>query len=158
MRLVDRHARNVPLRDVGRLVGEDARQLILTAGCEHEAAVDRDEAARPRPGIDLGVAYDEIVELVLALLGMAGEPVAEFLDVFADLRILEDLAGVAHAADDHQADAVFVIQGNGRIRGAAQFRQFLICGGVIRHIEAGRPRHADAGGRRNSGEQGARGI
>ena len=90
MRLVDHAAHQMPLGDVRRFVRHDAGKLIFVARREDQAAVDGDEAARHRKGIDDGIAHHEVVELVLAFLGMAREAMADFLNVVADFGIFED--------------------------------------------------------------------
>ena len=96
-------AHQMPLGDVRGFVRHDAGEFIFVARREDQAAVDGDEAAGHREGIDDGIAHHEVIELVLAFLGMAREAVADLLNVIADLGIFEDDAGLAHLAEPHRA-------------------------------------------------------
>ena len=80
-----------------------AGELVLVAGGEEQAAVDGDEAARHREGVDHGIAHHEVVELVLAFLGMAREAVADLLDVVADLGVFEHEPLRPHLPDPRRA-------------------------------------------------------
>ena len=110
MRLIDHAAHQMPLGDVRRLVRHDAGELVLVARRQHQPAVDGDEAARHREGVDDGVAHHEVIELMLALLGVAREAVADFLDVIADLGILQNEPLRAHLARPHLADLVLLLE------------------------------------------------
>ena len=54
VRLVDHATHQMPLGDVRGLVRHHAGELVLVAGGEKQAAVDGDEAAGHREGVDRG--------------------------------------------------------------------------------------------------------
>ncbi len=103
MPLVDDAADQMPLGDVRGFVRHDAGEFVFVARRQDQAAVDGDEAAGHREGVDDGIAHDEVIELMLAFLGVAREAVADFLDVVADLGIFEDQPLCAHLARPHHA-------------------------------------------------------
>ena len=88
--LVDELAHDMPLRDVGGFVRQHTRQFVFVARRYDQAAVDDDESAGDGLGIDLGIANDEVIELVLAFLRLAREAVANFLGVLLDFGVRED--------------------------------------------------------------------
>ncbi len=110
MRLIDHAAHHMPLRDVRRFVRHDAGKFVFVARRQDQAAVDGDEPAGHREGVDDGVAHHEVIELMLAFLGVAREAVADFLDVIADLGILENEPLRAHLASPHLADLVLLLE------------------------------------------------
>ena len=123
---------------------------------EEQAAVDHDEAARHREGVDDRIAHHGVVELVLALLGVAREAVAELLDVVGDLGVLEHEPLRAHLPRPRLADLELLLEGYGGGGGAAEIGQILLLlrGGRIRspadaHARRGRKRG-------NRGESGQR--
>ena len=116
----------MPLRDVCRFVGKHPGKLILVERGEKQAAVHRDEASRHGERVDDGVAHDEIEELMLPLLGVAGQAMPDVLHVLADFRILEHEVLLAHLPDVHQARAILVLEADRRIGRAAHVGQFLL--------------------------------
>src|SRR5882672_9754681 len=85
MALIDESAHDVPLCDVRGFVRHHSGQLIFVVRRQDQAAVDGNETARHRKRIDDGFLQHEIVELMLAFLGMARQTVADLLYVIADL-------------------------------------------------------------------------
>jgi hypothetical protein len=120
---------------VGDFVCEHARELVLVARCAHQPRVQADEAAGEREGIDVGVPDHEEREAVRALVRLAREALAQGLHVLDDLRILDDLALLAQAAQDHQTDPVFV--GLGQLRGGGIADVGQVAGRVLREPDAG---------------------
>jgi len=150
MRLVDDLACDVPLRDVGGLVRQYAREFVLAARRDDQPAVGGDEAAGQREGVDRRVADDEVGEAVLAFLGTARQPVTDVLHVFADFRVVEDHAGFADLAHHHEAGAVFVLQRDGCVRRAAELRQV-----VLGSFGAGHPGERQRAAGHGGGQHGA---
>ena len=144
MTLVYELAHQMPLRDVCGLVRHDSRQFILVASCQDQAALDGDESSGHGEGIDDGVLQHEVIELVLAFLGVARQAVADFLDVILDLRVFEDHAALPHAGKPPQTRLILILERYRGGRGAAQIRQILIDGARTRAQPRARsPAHAD---------------
>ena len=87
------------------------------------------------------IAHHEVVELVLALLGVARERVAELLNVVGDLGVLEHEALGAHLSRPGLAHLVLLLEGNRGGRGAAEIGQFLF---LLWGRRTRRPAHAHA--------------
>src|ERR1700722_16769492 len=102
MTLVYELPNEMPLGDVCGLVRHHPGQLILVAGRQYQTAVDGDEAPRHCKRVEDGVLHHEVVEAMLALLSVAREAVTDFLDVVFDLGVIENHAGLAHAAEPPQ--------------------------------------------------------
>ncbi len=114
------------LGDVRDFVRQHARQLRFVACGQHQAVVHADEAAGQREGVDGVIAHEEELEPLRGIAGGLGDDArAECLQVFAGFRIVDDLALVAQLPDDLQADAVFVIQRQGRGSRAADVGQVI---------------------------------
>ncbi len=86
-----------------------------------------------REGVDARVAHGEEREAVRALVGLARQAHAERLQVLVDFRVLDDLAGLAQLAHDHEADLVLVGERQRRAGGRADVRQL-----AARGLRAGR--------------------
>ncbi len=148
--LVDHAAHQVALRDVRRLVREHARELVLVGGREEQAAVDHDESARHREGVDDRIAHHGVVELMLSLLGAAREAVAELLDVVGDLRVLEHDPLRAHLPRPRLADLELLLQRHGGGGRTAEIGQVLL---LLRGCRIRRPADAHARGGRKCGDR-----
>ena len=145
-------ANDVSLGDGGGFVRQHARQLVLVARRQNQAAVDRDEPARYGEGIDLRVADHEIIKLMLAFFRMAGEAMADFLRVLAYFRVRENDAGLADLGNETESCVIFIVERNGGVRRTSQFRQILpgAFDGLGHALRIG---HAHAGAHDGSGQE-----
>src|ERR1700731_180088 len=98
----------VSLGDVRGLMGHDTGEFVLVSRRQDQAALDRDETSRHRKRVDDGILQYEVVELMLAFLGVARQAMADLLNVIADLRIFEDLSGLANLSEPTQSGPIFV--------------------------------------------------
>src|ERR1700723_4372945 len=119
--LVDELAHEVALRDVRRFGPQYTRQFILVADGREQSAVNGHETAGDREGVDRWLADDEVIELVLAFLRLAREAMANFLRILLDFGVSEDDAFLAYLVNEAQAGVIFIVDGNRRVCGAAQF-------------------------------------
>ena len=67
-------AGNVPLDDVAGLVRHDGGQLRFVVGQQDQSAVDADEAAEGREGVDHRLAQDRICKILALVVRLGGEP------------------------------------------------------------------------------------
>ena len=125
MGLIDHAAHQVPLRDVGGFVRHDAGELVLIACGQKQARIDGNEPAGHGECVDHRIAHHEIIELMLPFLGVAGERVADGLDVVAHLRILEHHALRAHLPGPGLSDLILLLERDRRGRGTAEVGQLL---------------------------------
>src|SRR5580658_90661 len=100
MTLVDDLAHDMALSDVRGFVRQHACQFVFVARHQYQAAVDDYEPARDRLGVDVWVADDEVIELVLAFLRLAREAMTNFLSILADFRVREDESGLANLINE----------------------------------------------------------
>src|ERR1700724_397838 len=113
MTLLDDSAHDMPLGDVRGFVRHHSGQFIFVAGRQYQAALDGNETARHRKSIDDRVLQHEAVELMLAFLSMALQAVANLLNVILDLRVFEDLPGLAYLGKPAHPSPVFFVERNG---------------------------------------------
>ena len=121
-------ARNVPLRDVRHFVRQHAGEFALIARLEHEARVDADVSAWQGERVDGRIAHDEEIEVAVAVLGEARQPQSQRLDVFMNLRVVEDHAGLAQVAHDHAADLALVLEAERRLGRGPHFGELVLRG------------------------------
>ena len=136
-------ARDVPLRDVGNFVCNDAGQLRLVGGGGDQAVVHADEPAGQREGVDVPFADHEEREALLRILNLGCDLAAKVLDVVGDLWVLENQPLIAQPAHHHQAELVLVVDRQGGIGPGADVRQIV--------------RALGEGGRRAQRQQGQQG-
>ena len=64
----------VALQDVLHLMRQDAGQIRLGFGEQYQAGIDADKAAIGREGVDLGRTNDEILEILIVVARLRGQP------------------------------------------------------------------------------------
>ena len=85
--------------------------------------MDANISARQGEGIDAPVLNNKKSVVLLAVIGLSRNPVADLVDVFVDQGVLNDLTAVANTAHDRPAQPRFVIRGQDRVGRAAHIRQ-----------------------------------
>ncbi len=135
-------AGNVTLGDVRDFVRQHARQLILRARRVEQSRVDADEPAGQGERVDHRAVDHEERKLVVAVgIGLRGQAIADLVDIFGDLGILDDFAAGADLRHDRAAQAILLVLGQDGVGGAADVRQIDL---------RGRQRWQEAQGRRRA--------
>src|SRR5580692_7402942 len=140
-------------------VRQHARQFILVAHRQKQSAVNGHESAGDCEGVDVGIADDEVIELVLAFLRLAREAMANLLGVLLDfatpcayptLTLKPTAAAARKAVMDLSADMVTlepwsVGPSQSSLKTEAKSKNF---GGVVRQTRALAPHQRDMSGKR----------
>src|SRR3974390_3040819 len=137
------------LDDVAGLMRDDAGELRLVVGRQNEPAVDADDAAEGREGIDDGFAQDVISKILSLVMRLRGQPHAELLDIVRNLRILEDRVLITQLLQRHSPDLILLSLADERIGWATPV-------GQIAARDCGTGRVAEAGLRRSYVRRGGR--
>ncbi len=95
-----------------------------------------DKPAVQRKGVDPGILDDEVLVVLLVALGLRAQPGAEVLHVIGNLGIIEQQILVAHFADDHAPDLIFIGLAERRVLRRAHVGQLA----GDRRVVAGRDR------------------
>ena len=95
---------NVTLRYVRNLMRDDASQLVLVSCCLDQAGVHTDVAPGQGEGVDARLIDNKKGELVIAIVGVSGDPVADVGDVFVDLGVFDEHAAASNLLHDLAAD------------------------------------------------------
>ena len=106
------------LGDVGGFMSEYAGKLALRLCDQDQAAVDADVAPWAGEGVDLRILHHEIGKTVGLRIGACHQAVTEILDIFLDLRIIDDLDRTAYVTHELFTQALFFLgrhQGTGGI-------------------------------------------
>src|SRR5579862_2891571 len=129
LRLIRDHARDVVLGDVRGLVRHHAGELRLRGGCENQPAIDEYEAAGHRERVDGLVLDGEIVEVLPTHRALGGEALADPVDVFVDLRILDERVLIAQLMRHHCPELVLLRLREVGGRRAPEVREIVAGGG-----------------------------
>jgi hypothetical protein len=121
---------DVTLRHVRDFVRQDAGQLVFVSRCLEQGGMHADVTAGQREGVDVGIVDHEERERVFAVIGICGDAVTDFVHVFGNLRIFDQLAAGANIAHDRLAySSLFRFRQDGIGRAA-----------YVRQVDLG-PRH-----------------
>jgi hypothetical protein len=80
----------VSLRDVCGFVRQHRSEFGLVLGGQNQAGVHADETTGHGEGVDGRIVDDEKSEVLLRIVAARHQPLAQRLDVFADLRIVHE--------------------------------------------------------------------
>ena len=117
---------DMALRYVRDLMGQHAREFVLAASGFEQSGVYADIATREGERVYPVILDNEECEVVIAFIGLGGDLVANFIDVFVDQRVLDDLAAIADIAHDRTANLRFVILGEHSVCRTTHVRELYI--------------------------------
>ena len=116
-------AGHVFLGHVGDFMGHHAGQLTLAAGVHDHAAVNADNAPGRRKRIDQRVVDDEERELLLVVVALRDQPVADRLDVVVNLRIGDNVRLFADLTEKRLPQPSLKLRAQDATGGIADIRQ-----------------------------------
>jgi hypothetical protein len=118
----------MPLRYMGYLMGYYTSEFVFTATSFNEPRVNANEATGERKSIDVRVIDDEKAEILLAIVGLSSYAVPDFINVFGDLRVFDNLAAASNVSHDRAPDLRFDVLRENCVRRAAHIRQSNVIG------------------------------
>ena len=119
---------NVALCYVCDFVRQHTREFILAASRFEQACVYSNVTTGQGECIYAVILNDEKSEIVITIIGLCGDFIANFIDVFVDQWVLDHQATIANIAHDRAPNAGLIVRRKNGIRGAAHVRKlYVVC-------------------------------
>ena len=141
----------VPLADVGDFVGDHAGHLVLAGGVQKQAGVEADHPAGHGEGVDGGAVDHHDRQVRFVQLAEGRQPVDQMFRVLLDQRVFHDRRLATKITQPAAPEPVFLLGGNDRHGGVAQFRQILLLGLAQARAQAQQGHKSEARGSDQNG-------